>query len=259
LIKSAAILFASSFNLNNACYLVWDGTQNTISLFYDNPANGQTPFTPGAQGIATNEQCTMNAANSTVIMDATQIIITVDLTFNSTFFGAKNIYLYAAEIAANSGWTVVGTWTVTGGAATANSVSANSGSGASPTFLFTVSDSSSQTNLNGMTMLITSGAPIDTANACYLVYNRTAATIGLWDDTGNTTLSTKGIGSSANLVNSQCAVGYTVMYVSGNSIQLSIQLVFNTSNFAGAQSIYLEANEPSSNSGFVYQGGWTVP
>src|ERR1700722_4383128 len=257
-ITGAAMLFQSTFNLNNACYLIWDGTHNTISLTFDNPANGQTPFAPGAAGIATNEQCTMNAANSTVIMGATQVIITLDLTFNSTFFGPKNIYLYASELATNSGWTSVGTWTVTGGASTANSVSPNSGAGTSPTFLFTVSDSSSQTNVTGMTMLLTSGAPANIANACNLVYNRTNSTIGLWDNTGNTTLSTKGIGSSANLLNSQCAVGFTVMNVVGSTIQFSIQLVFFKPAFAGPQSIYLDATEPSSSSGFVYQGSWTV-
>ena len=254
-----AILFAPTLNTTNACYLIWDRTANTVSLTYDNPANGQTPFTPGANGIATNEQCTMNAANSTVIMDSTQVVVTMDLTFNSTFYGAKNIYLYASEGTANSGWTAVGSWTVTGGASEANSVSPASGNGSTSTFTFTVSDSSSETNLTGMTMLFTAGAPSDTANACYLVYNRTTSTIGLWDNTGNTTLSTKGIGSSATLQNSQCAVGYTVMNVSGNSIQFQIQLVFSSANFAGTQSIYLDADEPDESSGLVYMGSWTIP
>ena len=241
----------SSFNLNNACYLLWDGTHNTISLTFDNPANGQTPFTPERRASPPTSNVRMNAANSTIVTGATQVVITLDLTFNSTFFGPKNIYLYAGEALTNSGWAAVGTWTVTGGASSAISVSPNSGSGTSPTFLFTVSDSSSQTNISGMTMLITSGAPIDTANACYLVYTRTinTATIGLWDNTGNTTLSTKAIGSASNLFNSQCAVGFTAANVVSGTIQLSIQLVFFKPAFAGPQSIYLEANEPSSSSG----------
>jgi hypothetical protein len=61
------------------------------------------------------------------------------------------------------------------------------------------------------------------------------------------------------LQNSQCAVGYTFTSISGNSLTFSIQLVFNTTNFAGAKSIYLDANEPNSSSGFVYVGNWTVP
>ena len=258
-LTAAAILFAPTLNFVNACYLIWDGTRNTISLTYDNPANGQTPLTPGQPGIATNDECTMNAANSTVIVSGTRVIITLDLTFNDGFAGLKNIYLYAAEAFTNSGWTTVGTWTASGGAPTANSVSPSSGSGSSATFVFTETDSSSQVNLTGMTMLLTSGAPSAIANACYLVYNRTAATIGLWDNTGNTTLTTKGLGSSTTLQNSQCAVGYTVTLVSGNSITFSIQLVFNTTNFPGVKSIYLQATEPTASSGFVYEGTWTVP
>jgi len=257
-LAGAAILFAPTFNLVNACYLIWTASNNTLSLTYDNPANGQTPLTPGQPGIATNDECTMNAANSTVIVSGTQVIITLDLTFNDGFAGLKNIYLYAAEAFTNSGWVTVGTWTASGGSPTANSVSPSSGSGSSATFVFTETDSSSSVNLTGMTMLITSGAPTATANACYLFFNRTSQTIGLWDNTGNTTLSTKGIGSAANLLNSQCAVGYTVMNVVGTAIQFSIQLVFYKPAFAGAKSIYLDANEPSSNSGFVYTGTWTV-
>jgi hypothetical protein len=258
-LTAAAILFAPTFNLVNACYLIWTASANTISLTYDNPANGQTPLTPGQPGIATNDECTMNAANSTVIVSGTQVIITLDLTFNDGFAGPKNIYLYAAEAFTNSGWQTVGTWTASGGAPTANSVSPSSGSGSSPTFVFTETDSSSQVNLTGMSMLFTSGAPTSIANACYLVYNRTAATIGLWDNTGNTTLTTKGLGSATTLQNSQCAVGYTVTNVSGDSISFSIQLVFNTTNFPGVKSIYLQATEPTATSGFVYEGTWTVP
>ena len=105
-------------------------------------------------------------------------------------------------------------------------------------------------------MLITSGAPSVLANACYLVYNRTAGTIGLYDNTG-TTLSTKPVGSSANLLNTQCAVGYTVMTTAGNSVSFTINVVFLT--FSGAKSVYLQANEPNTNSGWVQRGVWTVP
>jgi len=258
-LTGGAILFASTLSTSNACYLVWDGTKNTIALTYDNPAAGQTPFTPGTTGIATNEQCTMNAANSTISMGTTQVFITLDLTFNSTFFGAKNVYLYAAETTVNSGWIPVGTWTVTGGASTANSISPSSGSGTLQTFLATVSDSSSQTNISGLSVLYTPGAPNNTANSCYVVFNRAAQTIGLWDDTGNTTLSTKGIGASTNLQNSQCAIGYTAMSISGTSITLSIQIQFSSTGFPGTQNVYLEAGEPNSNSGFVYQGIFIVP
>jgi hypothetical protein len=258
-INSGAFLFASTFNLVNACYVIWDGTHNTISVTFDNPANGQTPVTPGLPGIATNDECTLNGANSTILVSFNQVIITVEMTFNSTFAGPKTIFLLGAEgTSINSGWTAVGSWTVTGGASTANSVSPNSGAGSTQTFLLTVSDSSSQTNISGMQLLLTTGAPSAIANACYVVYNRINATVGLWDNTGNTTLTTKGIGSSANVLNNQCAIGSSVMNVIAGQIQLSVQLVFFKPAFTGLKSVYLNATEPTSSSGFVYQGTWTV-
>jgi hypothetical protein len=259
-ITYGAILFASTFNMVNACYLEWDGTKNTISVTYDNPANGQTPETPGQPGIATSSQCTLNAANSSIVVGATQVLITLDLTFNSSFFGPKNIYLYGAEGSANSGWSTVGTWTVTGGTPSAVSVSPSSGSGSYLYYTFTIADSSSQTNLTGLTMLFTNGAPTNIANACYMFYNRTAQTIGLWDNTGHTTLSTKGEGFSTLLQNSQCSVQYTQILVASNtSCTFTIQILFNTVTFGGPKSVYLETNEPNNvSSGMVYVGTWTV-
>jgi hypothetical protein len=238
--------------------LVFDRVRNTISLAYDIPANGAAPLVPGSPTVVSNHQCSLLGANTTVVAGATTLVITVDLAFNATFFGAKNAYLYASEGTANSGWVNVGSWTVTGGAPTADSVNPSSGSDLSPNFLFTVSDSATQTNIVGMSMLFTTGSPANVANACYLFYNRTTSTIGLYGDDG-VTLSTKGIGSSANLQNSQCAVGYTVMITSLNSVTFTINVVFRSPAFNGLKTVYLQALEPNSSSGWVARGTWTVP
>ena len=255
-ITGMAMLLSSSLSTTNACSMVYDRTRNVVSLAFDNPANGAAPVTPGSPTIVSNAQCSLNGANTTVVIGVTSIVVTVDLTFNADWFGAKNSYLLASETVVNSGFVTVGGWTVTGGAPTADSVSPASGTGTSPNFTFTVSDSTSQLNITGMSMLITSGAPTSLTNACYLVYNRLTATIGLYDNTG-TVLTTKPIGSSANLFNTQCAVGFTVMVNSGNSVSFTINTVFLT--FSGAKSVYLQANEPNTNSGWVQRGTWTVP
>jgi hypothetical protein len=91
-----------------------------------------------------------------------------------------------------------------------------------------------------------------------VVYNRGNATIGLYDNSG-TTLNTKPIGSAANLLNSQCAVGSSGMITSGNSVSLFLQLVFFSPAFSGAKTVYLLANEPNTSSGWVSRGTWTVP
>jgi hypothetical protein len=97
-----------------------------------------------------------------------------------------------------------------------------------------------------------------TANACYVEYNRTTATIGLYNDAGST-LSTKPIGSSAALQNSQCAIGYSVANVSGGTVTITVQIVFKTPAFAGVKNVFVEASNAYGNSPFSQQGAWTVP
>jgi len=257
-IVAVAMLFAATFDTNNACSMVYDRTRNTISLAFDNPANGAATLVPGSSAIISNHQCSVRGANTTVIAGTTQLVVTVDIAFNAAFFGAKNTYLYAAEAFSNSGWVTVGGWTVTGGSPTSDSVSPASGSGLSPNFTFTVSDSATDLNIIGMNILLTAGSPANLANACYLWYNRTASTIGLYANDG-VTLNTKGIGSASTLQNSQCAVGFTTMTTSGNSVLFTINLVFKSPAFQGAKTVYLQALEPNTSTGWVARGTWTVP
>jgi hypothetical protein len=156
--------------------------------------------------VASNNQCNLNALNSTISYNTTSITVTLDLTFNGSFAGTKNIYAKAGAPGFSPGWTLAGTWTVTGGSPTADSASPSSGAGSTNRFTFTGSDSVTQTNITGMTMLLTSGAPTNVANACYLVYDRNAGTIGLYNDSGTALVGTKGIGFSTLLKNSQCSV-----------------------------------------------------
>jgi Beta-propeller repeat len=253
-----AMLFNSSLNLNNACSLVWDGSRGTISLAWDVQSLGATPVVPGTNQTASNAQCTINAANSTVAYSATTVTVTVDISFNASFNGTKNIYLFAAEVNSNSGWANVGTWTVTSGSPVANSVSPSSGAGHFPTFTFNASDSANQANITSGAMLFTTGSPSNIANACYVFFNRTAGTVGLYDDSG-TVLNTKGFGASSPLSNSQCAVGYAgIGLPGGNNVQFILQLQFTTGPFSGAKTVYFDVNEPSATTGWVSSGTWTT-
>jgi hypothetical protein len=256
-IHGAAVLISASSDTNNACLLVYDRTANTVALSYDNPNNGHTPVVLGASTIATNGQCTLYGANTTVISGITAVEITLDLSFNATFSGTKNLYLLASEGGPiNSGFVIVGTWTVTGGSPTADSVNPSSGAGTLPTFVFTVSDSASAANITGIGVLFTTGAPTNTTGACYVTYDRASATVTLYGDDGVSTQS-KGVGSAATMQNSQCAVGYTGPNVSGNSFLFILQVLFKSS-FAGPKTVYLEANEPGASSGWVARGAWTA-
>ncbi len=257
-LTDAAMLFGtSSANLNNTCLLEWNASEGTIRLSYDIQANGSTPIVPGTNTTASNSQCAVNAANTTVLIGNTTVVVTVDLTFAAGWAGSKNIFLYAAETGSNSGWITVGTWTVTSGIPTAASVAPSSGAGHFPQFVFTTADSSAASNILTASMLFTVGSPANIANACSIVVNRSTNQIGLYDNTG-TILSTKTIGSAANLGNSQCGIGYAAVNTSGTSVSFTVQVQFSTSGFAGPKSVYLQANEFSSSSGWVSVGTWTA-
>jgi len=200
----------------------------------------------------------MNAANSTVVVGTTAVVLTVDLAFDAAFSGTKNVYLYGAETNANTGWVQRGTWNVTGGAPTADSVTPPSGAGSNLiSFTFSATDTSTANNIANIGMLFTSGSPANITNACYLVYSQVSNTIGLYNNAA-TVLSTKTLGSSANLANSQCAVGGASASISGNSVLFTVQLLFFTPGFDGAMTVYEEANELSASSGWVSRGTWTV-
>ncbi len=257
-ITDIAVLFAPTVNTTSACFILYDSVANTLSVSYDNPALGTTELPLGSTGIAFNSQCALNTANSTVVFGTTSVVLTLDLTFSSAFSGTKNVYIYGNEASTNTGWVERGSWTVSGGVPSAVSASPASGAGSAlSSFTFTVADSSAATNISSLAMLFTTGAPSNIGNSCYVVYNIPTATVGLYADNG-ITLNTKGEGSSANLFNSQCAVGYTVMTMSGTAVQFTVQLLFFTPAFDGAKTVYLEANEPTSSSGWVSVGNWAV-
>ena len=258
-ITDIAVLFnTTSASTTNACFILYDGVAQTLSLYWDNPTLGVTTVALGAVGTISNDQCTVNAANSTVVAGTTAVVLTVDIAFNAVFTGSKNVFLYGAELNANTGWVQRGTWNVTGGAPTADSVIPASGAGSNLiAFTFSASDTSTASNVANIGMLFTVGSPANIANACYLVYNALANSIGLYDDTG-TVLSSKPLGSSANLNNSQCAVGGASATIAGNSVLFTVQLLFFLPAFTGPKTVYEQANELGASSGWVSRGTWTV-
>jgi hypothetical protein len=257
-INAIAVLISPTASTMNACFILYDRLANTLSVSYDNPALGTTALHLGSLGYTSNSQCSLNSANSTVIIGTNSIALTLDMTFSSAFSGMKNIYVYGGEAASNTGWVQRGTWNVTGGVPSAVSVNPASGSGSSlTTYTFSVSDSSAASNLTSVAAMFTGGAPSNVANACYVVINIQTNSVGLFADNG-TTVNTKPLGSSGNLLNSQCAVGFTGYSVSGTTAQFTIQLLFFKPAFNGTKTVYLAANEPSTTSGWVSVGAWTV-
>ncbi len=254
---AAAMLFTpGSFTLNNACYILYDKINNRYSLFADTYTNGSSGFVIGSSGSVSNSQCTLYGSGSTVTIGATSIAMTLNIAFSPSFAGAKNSFLFASENGFNSGWVHVGTWSVPGAPPTVNSISPASGSGLNQNFAATATTPLSPTDLTRISILVTPGSsPVD---ACYVVYNRTNGTIGLYNDAG-TALSTKPLGSSAALQNSQCAIGFSVANATGGVVTITVQIVFKSPSFAGTKNLLVEAANPWGSSSFIGKGTWTVP
>jgi hypothetical protein len=252
---AAAMLFSrnTNFDLNNGCYVTWDKTINRLSLFKDTYTNGANGFTLGSGDIAGNSQCILHDSGSSVVQTATTFVITLHLTFSAAFAGPKNSFLYASEPGYNSGWKPVGAWTVPGTPPTPVTVSPASGTGTLQTFTAAVTTAVSPSDITGASLLFTASG---TTNACYVTWS--PGLIGLYDDAG-TTVSTKPLGSSATLQNSQCAIGFSSVSISGNTFTLVVQIVLKSPGFTGAKNIYLEGSNAWGTSGLIQKGTWSVP
>jgi hypothetical protein len=60
-----------------------------------------------------NSQCSVNVAMTTVMASGNTLTLNLAVTFRPAYAGAKNTYMYAADISgSDSGWQQLGTWTV---------------------------------------------------------------------------------------------------------------------------------------------------
>ncbi|HEY4365217.1 MAG TPA: SBBP repeat-containing protein [Bryobacteraceae bacterium] len=250
---AALITTGSATNTANACYVVYSRTNATVGLYGDDGVSfSSKPL--GSSSNLQNSQCAVGYTTATT--SGNNVIFTLQVLYKTPFFGPKNLYLLGSETGSvSSGFVNVGTWTVAYGIPTADSMSPSSGTGTFPTYLFAVSDPSSAANITSVGVLVTGGAPSNTAGSCYVIYSRTLATVGLYGDDG-VSFSSKPLGSSSNLQNSQCAVGYAAGVVSGNSVQFTLQVLYK-SGFSGPKTVYLAASETFASSGWVAKGTWT--
>jgi hypothetical protein len=96
----------------SACMLYYNTANNQINLLNDSG----TVFMPAALGTATtlqNSQCSLNLATATVASSGSTLTLSVTVTFQAAFAGAKNVYLHAVDVSgSNSGWQQLGGWTI---------------------------------------------------------------------------------------------------------------------------------------------------
>jgi hypothetical protein len=103
----------SSLYASPTCYFQYDPNSNKLWLANDQVTGWPGPITLGGTGTLENSQCTIDAAGSSLSVSGNTITFSLKITFNSSYSGARNVYLLAQDKAgANSGWVALGSWTV---------------------------------------------------------------------------------------------------------------------------------------------------
>jgi hypothetical protein len=247
-------------NSANSCVIYYQISTNQVNLLND-AGSAWTVATPGAATTLHNSQCSLNVATTSVGLSGNTLTLTLPMTFQPSFGGAKNIYMYAGDISGtNTGWQQRGTWTVpsSAGVAAAVSVMPNAGSTASQSFAFLYSDTAGAASLGSVWLWFNPSLTVS-PNSCEVYYLPSTNQVGLLNDAGSAwTTGTVGAGT---LQNSQCSLNLAATSVnsSGENLTLNLPMTF-LAGFAGAKNIYMYAADVSgSNTGWVQRGSWTAP
>lgn len=141
-------------------------------------------------------------------------------------------------------------------------VSPNSGTGSSQTFSIDISDQAGSADVQSMNLLVNSS--LSGSSACWLYFDKLAGLLWLASDDASSWTS-RAIGSSASLQNSQCTVpaaGFSINYsggASGTDVVVTLPVIFS-STFSGAKTVFARAvNRAGLDSGYQAAGNWSVP
>lgn len=117
-IAQASVFFIpkTSSSAVNACLIEYDQKSNSLFLMNNAGSTWSAPVVIGVTGTLSNSQCTVNVGNSSVsAIDSTHLVLTLPITFSSSFYGADSISGAVVDNGTSSGWIGIGQWT---GAAT---------------------------------------------------------------------------------------------------------------------------------------------
>ncbi len=253
------ILFQTAVSGPSACYATYAPSSNVITLFNDAGTGIAGSATLGIAGALSNSQCTIAVGTSSVSASGANLTLTVALTFQPAFGGAKNIYMVVSSKSnATSGWQAEGAWTVPISPPLNLSVSPASGTGTQQNFSFAYSDPLGNSDIGYIDILfqtILSGS-----SACYAVYVPSSNVISLFNDAGTAVAGSATLGIAGTLSNSQCIIntGASSVSVSGSSLTLTVALTFQPA-FGGTKNIYMVVgNKSNVSSGWQTEGAWTV-
>jgi hypothetical protein len=261
-LKEALLLINTGPSTVDGCEVYYEPVGNYLYLA-NNAGTWITPaLTPGATGMASNSQCTLNAASTSVSTSGNYLTLTASLTFASAVVGPRNVYLYAIENGGQTtgSWALEGTWTpnASAGPPTIVSVSPATGTGTAATFTAVYSDPNGFGDLSQVQLLV--NLTENGADACYVYYEPQTNQLFLRNDAGTAWLTPALTpGGTGTVGGSQCTLNAASSAVStaGNQMTLKVGLTFS-STFVNSRNVYLYADGlDGQNSGWVKEGTWT--
>ncbi len=257
------VLFNSSLNGVNACFVFYSKGANALYLVNDANNGVLGPVVPGSATTVENSQCVLDGSGSYFsAYGVTTETLQVLLRFKPAFGGTKTIYMNAFDIAGlSSGWQSRGTWTVptVDVAPTADAVTPNTGSGSARNFSLTYSDGNGYADLDFTYVLFNSA--LNGVNGCFVFYNRPSNSLYLVNDANNVALGPVTPGSGTSAENSQCVLNGagTVISGIGNTLTVGVSINFKSA-FAGPKTVFMNAVDRAGvSSGWQSRGTWTVP
>jgi uncharacterized protein (TIGR03437 family) len=146
-------------DLTHTCAIFYDPYQGWFYLASD---GGQLlgPLNSASAYVA-NGQCSLDMSGVTVSKSGNDLVMTLPITFDTSYNPTQNIYAYAAGSASNSGWQNMGTWTVPGpppALSIAKSHSGNFGKGFGANYTILVSNAAGSGSTSG-TVMVTETIP----------------------------------------------------------------------------------------------------
>jgi hypothetical protein len=113
-INQTVMHFQTQLVVQNACFLWYTRSTNTVQLMNDAGTAFVGSGVMGTAGTQSNSQCTIDTGASSSSVSGTNLYVNVALTFiKPVFNGAKNISMGVFNNAGTySGWQTKGTWTV---------------------------------------------------------------------------------------------------------------------------------------------------
>jgi hypothetical protein len=266
-ITSAQMDINASLTAANGCYFYYSRAANVLQLANDSGSFG-SPTTIGVPGTQQNSQCSVDTGASSATVSGTNLTVNLAISFKAAFVGAKGIYMEAQNAAFDSGWAFRGTYSVTGGSSGGGGVTPqppstvsaapSGGIGATQIFSLVFSDPAGGVNISSAQIDI--NASLTAANACYFYYSRPGNTIQLANNAGSFG-ATSTLGIPGTQQNSQCILdaGASSVSIAGNTLTLTLAITFKQPAYSGTKNIYMEAQNPSFDSGWALRGQWTIP